>query len=122
VGGVLPLPVLSPCNKVDMGLGTDASFEVGFVFVAEACIIASTGSGRSYGTNCGELHPLTQVCQSRTQVGGFLGGVVGGPSPRVCCWTPISASSGTGSGSASGSSVSMSSRGAAKVGAKQLNM
>jgi len=63
---------------------------------------------------------------------GSLGRAVGGPSPRVCCWSPtdksdvvewsgISVSKGPGSGSASWSSITMSSRGAAGVAAKQLN-
>jgi len=43
--GVPPLPVPSPCNKVDIVLGAGASFEVGFVSVAEACIIVGAGSG-----------------------------------------------------------------------------
>ncbi len=80
--GVLPLPVLSPCNKLDMMLGTPgALFNVGLVLVAEAGIINGTGSGRSWSTSSGELHPPTQVCQSRTQVDGFLGGC-GGPIPK----------------------------------------
>ena len=88
-GGVIPpLPVPSPWNKLVMVLGTGASFGEGFVSVAEARIIAGTRSGGSCGTNCGELHPLARACRSRTRVGGFLGGAVGGPSPRVCCWSP----------------------------------
>jgi len=127
VGGsgrvVPPFPVPSPCNNVVMVLGTGASFGEGFVSVAEVRIIAGTGSGGSCSTNCGELHPLARACRSRTRGSGFLGGAVGGPSPRVCCWSPtdesgivewsgILASSMTGSGSASGSSVTMSSGGA----------
>jgi len=81
--GVSPLPVLSPCNMVDRVLGTGASFNVGLVLVAEASIIASTRSGRSCSTNCSELHPPTQVYQSRTQVGGFLESSVRGLSPRA---------------------------------------
>ncbi len=117
---------------VVMVLGTGASFIEGFVLFAEASIIAGTGSGGSCSTNCGELHPPTWVCQSRTQGSGFLGGAVGGPSPRVCCWSPtdksdvvewsgILVSKGPGSGSTSGSSITMSSGGAAGVVAKQLN-
>jgi len=69
------MPVLSSCCKLGMVLGTGASFNVGFVsvtetsIITEASIIAGTGSGGSWGTNCGELHPCTQVCQSRTWVG-----------------------------------------------------
>jgi len=59
-------------------------------------------------------------------VEGSIGGPLGGPVPRVCCWSPtdesgrveesgILASSMTGSGSSSGSSISMSSRGAMGV-------
>ncbi len=81
VGGsgrvVLPLPVPSPCNSVAMVLGTGASFGEGFMSVAEARIIAGNGSGRSCGTNCGELHPLAQACRSRTRGSGFLGGLWG---------------------------------------------
>jgi len=54
-----------------------ASFREGFVLVAEARIIAGTGSGRSCSTNCGEFHPPTWACQSRTWVSGFLGGLWG---------------------------------------------
>ena len=81
VGGngrvIPPLPVPSPCNSVAMVLGTGASFVEGFLSFAEVSIIAGTGSGRSCGTNCGELHPPAWVCQSRTQVGGVLGGLWG---------------------------------------------
>jgi len=62
VGG-LPLPEPSPCNRVVLVLGTGALFGVVFVSVAEACV-AGTGSGRSCGTNCSELHPPSWVCQS----------------------------------------------------------
>jgi len=110
---VPPFPVPSPCSSMGMMLGTGASFGEGFVSVAEARIIAGTRSGRSCGTNCGELHPPAWACQSRTQVSGFLGGLWGGPSPRVCCWFPtdrsgiveelgMSTSFVTGSGASSG--------------------
>ncbi len=75
--GVPPLPVLSPCSKLDVVLGTGALFDVEFVSFAEARIISGIRSGRSWITNCGELHPPTLVCQSRTQVGGFLDGLWG---------------------------------------------
>ena len=78
---VLPLPVPLPCNSAVMVLGTGASFVEGFMSFVEASIIAGTGSGRSCSTNCGELHPPAQACQSRTQGSGFLAGAVGGPSP-----------------------------------------
>jgi len=55
-------------------LGTGASFGEGFVSVAEARIIAGTGSGGSCSTNCGELHPPARACRSRAQGSGFLGG------------------------------------------------
>jgi len=74
---VPPFPVPSPCSSVGMVLGTGASFREGFVSVAEARIISGTGSGKSCSTNCGELHPPTWACQSRTQVSGFLGGLWG---------------------------------------------
>ena len=129
----LPLPVPSPWIGVVMVLGTGASFVEGFVLFAEASISAGTRSGGSCSTNCGDLHPPARVCQSRTRVGGFLGGAVGGPSPRVCCWSPtdksgvlewsnISVASKTGLGSASGSSVTISSGGAMGVASKWLNM
>jgi len=57
-----PLPVPSPWNSVVVVLGTGASFVEGFVSFTEASIIAGTGSGRSCGTNCGELHPPAWVC------------------------------------------------------------
>jgi len=76
--GVLPLPVLSPCNKLDMVLGTGGSCNVRFMLVAEAGIITGTRSGRSWGISSGGLHPFAWVCQSRTQVDGILGGAVGG--------------------------------------------
>jgi len=41
------LPVLSPCNRVDKVLETGVSFDVGFVSVTEARIIAGTRSGES---------------------------------------------------------------------------
>jgi len=78
---VPPLPVPSPCNKVGMVLGTGASFGEGFVSVAEARIIAGTGSGGSCGTDCGELHPPARACRSRARGSGFLGGGRGGPIP-----------------------------------------
>ncbi len=90
VGGgrvVPPFPVPSPCSGMGMVLGTDASFREGFMSVTEARIIAGTRSGGSCSTNCGELHPPAWACQSRAQVSGFLGGLWGGPSPRVCCWS-----------------------------------
>jgi len=72
VGGsgrvVLPLPVPSPCNNVVMVLGTGASFVEGFVSVVEANVNSSTGNGRSCGTNCCGLCPLTLVCQSRPRM------------------------------------------------------
>jgi len=58
--GVPPLPVISPCSKLDFVLGTGALFDVGFMSVSEAGIIAGTGSGGSWGTSCGELHPPAQ--------------------------------------------------------------
>ncbi len=75
--GVLPFPVPSLSSGMGMVLGTGASFREGFVAVAEAGIIAGTRSGRSCGTNCGELHPPTRACHSRAQVSGFLGGLWG---------------------------------------------
>jgi len=60
-----------------MVLGTGASFVEGFVSFAEVSIIAGTESGGSCGTNCGELHPPTWACQSRTWGSGFLGGLWG---------------------------------------------
>ncbi len=102
--GVPPLPVLSLCTKLDLVLGTGASFNLRFMSVAMAGIIAGTRSGRSWGTNCGELHPLIQVCQSRTWVGGFLGGC-GGPIPKGLLivsnrleWCSIAASAAMGLG------------------------
>jgi len=123
---VLLLSVPSPCNRLVLVLGTGALFVEGFVAVTETSVNAGTRSGRSCGTNCCGLHPPAQVCQNRTQIGGFLGGAVGGPSPRVSCWSPtdeigraeesgILASSAMGSASSSGSSISMSSRGATRV-------
>jgi len=77
-GRVIPLfPVPSPSSGMGMMLGTGASFGEVFVLVAEASVIAGTGSGGSCGTNCGDLHPLTRACQSRTWVSGFLGGLWG---------------------------------------------
>ena len=83
---ILPLPVPSPCNNAVMVLGTGASFMEGFVSFAEASIITGTRSGGSCSTNCGELHPPTQACQSRTWGSGFLGregSVVGLQQTRV---------------------------------------
>ena len=74
---VLPFPVPSPCSGMGMVLGTGASFGEGFVAVAEAGVIAGTRSGRSCGTNCGELHPPTWAFQSMAWVSGFLGGLWG---------------------------------------------
>jgi len=71
------LPVLSPCSRLDMVLGTGVSFDVVFMSVAEAGIIAGTGSGGSWGTKLGELHPPAWACQIKTQVGGFFGGLWG---------------------------------------------
>jgi len=47
------------------------------MLVIEARIITGTGSGMSCSTNCGELHPPTWACWSRTQVSGFLAEAVG---------------------------------------------
>jgi len=74
---VLLFPVRSPCSGMGMVLGTGALFREGFMLVAEARIIAGARSGGSCGTNCGELHPPTQACQSRARVSGFLGGLWG---------------------------------------------
>ena len=124
VGRVIPpFPVPSSSSGMGMMLGTGASFGEVFMLVAEAGVIAGARSGGSCDTNCGDLHPLAWACRSRARVSGFLGGAVGGPSPRVCCWSPtdrsgvvgwldILASTITGSGASSGRSVSISSGGA----------
>jgi len=77
---VPPFHVPSPCSGMGMVLGTGASFREGFVSVTEAGIIAGTGSGGSWGTNCDELNPPAQSAKAGPRLVDSLGGC-GGPMP-----------------------------------------
>ncbi len=83
VGGVvLPMLVPAPCSMLIM-VRAGTSFVEGFVVIAEAIVSASTESGGSCGTDFFGLCPPIQVCQSRTQVGGFHREGMGGGAPHL---------------------------------------